>query len=106
MAYNSATKYSGNANRGNASAAKPAAGAAAGAVTYKDEKTIYKTGLFRPTNKDGSVKTDTKVLASIKMKESITIPAGSFINLFDNSDDKKTEKSPDFTVSFRLGDDK
>lgn len=80
-------KYSGNANR--------TAPVQQGSSTTgkKDAATVFKTGLFKS---EGG-----KTLASVQVKEDITIPAGSYINLFEN--EQKTEKHPMFTISVRTG---
>lgn len=88
MAYGNNGGYSGNKNR---VAAKPMQSASATA-TGKAE-TVFKTGLWK---KEGG-----KSLASVQVKEAITIPAGSYLNLFEN--DKKNDKGPDFTISVRTG---
>lgn len=89
MAYQTGTKYSGSANRTAApAAAKPAA---AGKV-----ENIYATGLWA---KEGA-----KSLCSVQVKEDVTIPAGSYINIFQNAqEDKKSETSPDFKLTVRPG---
>ena len=53
---------------------------------------LFRTGLFK-SDKEG-----VKSLASALVKEAITIPAGSYINLYAN-DDKKTDASPDFSIT-------
>lgn len=80
-------KYSGNANR----TATQTGGS--GGVKKADAATVFKTGLFKS---EGG-----KTLASVQVKEDITIPAGSYINLFEN--EQKTEKHPMFTISVRTG---
>lgn len=59
-------------------------------------ETIYRTGLFT-SDKEGS-----KTLASVKVKEAVTIPAGSYINLYHNTD-KKTPEGPDYTITVMPG---
>lgn len=89
MAYgNAKPKYSGNANKGGspASVTKTQADRPA-------SETVFKTGLFKS---EGG-----KSLASVQVKEDVTIPAGSYINLFEN--EQKTDKHPPFTISVRTG---
>lgn len=89
MAYNSGVRYQqGVAGK---AAVKPAAGGA-GKV---DSNQIFKTGMWAPT-REGS-----KALATVQLKETITIPAGSYLNLYQS--DKKNEKSPDFNLQIRSG---
>lgn len=59
---------------------------------------IYSTGLFRPDpNKS-------KALAGIQVRETVTIPAGSFINVYEvEADKKKSDKSPDFRLMIKPG---
>jgi hypothetical protein len=91
MAYNSGTKYSGSANRGATAATAATATKAAGKV-----ENIYQTGLWA---KEGA-----KSLCSVQVKEDVTIPAGSYINIFANAaEDKKSETSPDFKLTVRPG---
>jgi len=92
MAYNSNTKYSGKSNRP-AMGGAPAQSQQMGGEAVKSE-TLFRTGLFVT---DGG-----KSLASVQVSETITIPAGSYINLFHNTD-KKSESSPDYTISVRSG---
>lgn len=94
MAYSSNTKYSGNANRtAPVNTSKPAATAAA-TGTVKVEN-IYSTGLWK---QEGG-----RSLASVQVREDITIPAGSYINLFETTDDMRRENSPDFRITVRPG---
>lgn len=89
MAYGS-TKYSGNKNAG---AAAPK-GTTGGSATTKVEN-LFSTGMW--------VQEKGPALASVQVKEAITIPAGAYINLYDNRDDKKSDAHPDFKVTVRPG---
>lgn len=89
MAYNSGTKYSGNKN-----ASAPAPKAAATATTEKVEN-VFTTGMW--------VQEKGPALASVQVKEDITLLAGSYINLYDNRASKKTEQHPDFKITVRPG---
>lgn len=86
--YNSGVRYNG----GNKSthAAKPAVASGSG-----ESSQLFKTGLWAPT-REGS-----KAIATVQVKETITIPAGSYLNLYQA--DKKNEKSPDFNLQVRSG---
>ena len=64
----------------------------AGSSTKSDA--LFSTGLFAP-DKEGS-----KALGTVKVKETITIPAGSYINLYEN-DRRKTDKDPMFKLQIR-----
>jgi len=84
-------KYSGNANKSNTAAAAPAK------QTRKTEDEVFSTGLF--AGKPGS-----PMVASVLIKEDVTIPAGSYINLFQNEPGKKTstgKDAPPFRLSVR-----
>ena len=56
---------------------------------------LFSTGLFAPSN------SDSKAIATIKLKEAVTLPAGSYINLYES--DKKSDKSPLFKMQVRAG---
>lgn len=55
---------------------------------------LLSTGLFAP-DREGS-----KAVATVRIKEAVTIPAGSYINLYE-SDRSKGEKSPMFRLQIR-----
>lgn len=57
---------------------------------------LYSTGLFAP---DGD---RSKAVGTVKVKEAITIPAGSYINLYEN-DRRKGDKDPVFKLQIRAG---
>lgn len=57
---------------------------------------LYSTGLFAP---DGD---KSKAVGTVKVKETITIPAGSYINLYEN-DRRKDDKDPVFKLQVRAG---
>ena len=57
---------------------------------------LYSTGLFAP---DGD---RSKAVGTVKVKETITIPAGSYINLYEN-DRRKGDKDPVFKLQVRAG---
>lgn len=84
MAYQ-ANRSSGSMNRGSVaqSSAKTAI------------KKLFSTGLFAP-KKEGS-----KSLGSVQVKEDILIPAGSYLNLFEN--ERKTDAHPVFNLSVTEG---
>lgn len=84
MAYGRGNNVSSNNNR-------TVGGSSAG---QKKTEAIFSTGLFAP--REGS-----KSVATIQLKESVTIPAGAYINLY--SVDQKTEKSPIFRMQVRPG---
>lgn len=55
---------------------------------------VLSTGLFAP-DREGS-----KALATVRVKEAVTIPAGSYINLYENQK-KTSDKSPLFNIQVR-----
>lgn len=85
--YNSGTKYSGSKN-------STAPVAAPKATTAKVEN-VFTTGMW--------LQEKGPALASVQVKEDITIPAGAYINLYDNRGDKKSDAHPDFKVTVRPG---
>lgn len=89
MAYNSGVRYGGQ--KSNNVAAKPMSKDAGSTSSNQ----LFKTGLWAPT-REGS-----KAIATVQVREDITIPAGSYINLYQA--DKKGEKSPDFNLQIRSG---
>lgn len=92
MAYNSGTKYSGQKNQ---AAVAPRTGAASTGTTVAKVENLFQTGMW--------LQEKGPALASVQVQEDITIPAGAYINLYDNRSDKKTEKHPDFKVTVRPG---
>ena len=56
---------------------------------------LLNTGLFAP--EEGS---PSKAIASVKLKEGVTIPAGSYINLYEN-DRRKKDSDPQFKLQIR-----
>ena len=54
---------------------------------------ILTTGLFAPEN------SKSKAIGTIKLKEAVTLPAGSYINLYEV--DRKGDKSPVFRLQVR-----
>lgn len=58
---------------------------------------LFSTGLFAPT-KEG-----VKSIGSVQVKEEIVIPAGSYINLYDNTADRKSDTSPSFRLQVTEG---
>ena len=56
---------------------------------------LVNTGLFAP--EEGS---PSKAVASVKLKEAVTIPAGSYINLYEN-DRRKKDSDPVFKLQIR-----
>lgn len=83
MAYGTGTqsKYSGNANR--------TTGTAAVTGTAKKKEAIFRTGLWK---REGG-----KAFASVQLKEAVTLPAGTYVDIYLN-DDKKSEQHPDVTL--------
>lgn len=79
--------------RGNYSA-RPATGDQAG--DQGKSVIIFSTGLFKP-DREG-----VKALASIQVKEDITIPAGSYISVYHN-EVKKSPTSPDYRLMVKPG---
>lgn len=73
---------------------KPAAGTSTAARTPRAK--LFSTGLFAP-NKEG-----VKSIGSVQVKEDVVIPAGSYINLYEN-DKKTSDKSPMFNLSVTEG---
>lgn len=59
-------------------------------------KAILSTGLFTPT-KEG-----VKAVGSVQLKEDVTLPAGSYINLYVN-EDRKSDSSPAFKIQVTPG---
>jgi hypothetical protein len=55
---------------------------------------LFSSGLFTPDNEKS------KAIGTVRVKETITIPAGSYINLYEN-DRKKTDKDPVFKLQIR-----
>jgi hypothetical protein len=57
---------------------------------------LYSTGLFAPDSERS------KAVGTVKVRETITIPAGSYINLYEN-DRRKGDKDPVFKLQVRAG---
>jgi hypothetical protein len=73
-----------------------AAAAPVSAVSGGDKvEALLTTGLFAP-DKDSK----SKAIGSVKVKEAITIPAGSYINLYEN-DRRKSDTDPLFRLQIR-----
>lgn len=96
MAYNSGTKYSGTKNQ--QAGGTPRTGAAV-ATTGKRES-LFSTGLFVKKDDAGNP-VEGATLASVQVKEAVTIPAGSWINLYQN--EPKTAKHPEFSIKVNAG---
>lgn len=93
MAYGQQNNNSKGGYANNRTAA-PAATTAATAAAHSDKpkvEAIFSTGLFAPT------KPGVRSMGSVQLKESVTIPAGSYINLYPN-DKPTSDKSPAFRV--------
>jgi hypothetical protein len=58
------------------------------------KKALLSTGLFAPD--EGS---KTKAAATVRVKEAVTIPAGAYINLYEN--DRTDGKGPIFKLQIR-----
>lgn len=77
------------------SVARPASGTTTGKpVAAGTTAAIFSTGLFAP--REGS-----KSIATVQLKEAVTIPAGSYINMYEA--DSKGDKSPIFRLQVRPG---
>ena len=71
--------------------------AATGAgTTSSNDNEIFSTGMFKP-NKEG-----VKSIASVKLKEDLTIPAGSYVNIYVN-EYKKEDNHPDYKLRVTKG---
>lgn len=84
----------GNQNSGNkfGNTAKTAAAAPATQATDRPKvEALFSTGLFAPT------KPGVKSMGSVQLKEDVTLPAGSYINLYTN-DKKTSDKSPAYRI--------
>lgn len=66
-----------------------------GTVSKAKTEALVNTGLFAP--EEGS---PSKAIASVKLKEAVTIPAGSYINLYEN-DRRKQDTDPVFKLQIR-----
>lgn len=66
-----------------------------GTVSKSKIEALVNTGLFAP--EEGS---PSKAIASVKLKEEVTIPAGSYINLYEN-DRRKKDSDPVFKLQIR-----
>lgn len=77
---------------------KPAtvASAPAKSGTTGPKEALFRTGLFKP-NKEG-----VKAIGSVQVKEDVTIPAGSYLNLYEN-EKMTSEKSPAFNLTVTAG---
>lgn len=76
-------------------------GAAPAAVTTNKATgpaagTLFTTGLFAPLSEKS------KAIGTVQIKETITIPAGSYLNLYQ-VDQPKNDKSPIFRMQVREG---
>jgi hypothetical protein len=94
MAYGN--NNSGNFARKPASGSTPTSRPMQQAPTTEKVEAIFRTGLFLP-DREGVA-----AMASVQVKEDVTIPAGSYITIYKN-DDKKSEKSPDFSLVVKPG---
>lgn len=66
-----------------------------GEVSKSSSTALLNTGLFAP--EEGS---PSKAIGSVRLKESITIPAGAYVNLYEN-DRRKSDKDPIFKLQIR-----
>lgn len=83
---------------GSNTATKGNMGAQTTEKVYKEP--LYKTGLFK-SNREG-----VRSMASVQVKKEITIPAGSYINLYsvdDKSNFQDPSKAPDFSIQITEG---
>lgn len=100
MAYNQSSTGTYNRNSYQKTGATKGATAHVAGDTTEKKKALFTTGLFRPT-KEG-----VKSLGSVQVKEAITIPAGSYINIYevdDKSRFKNADTAPDFTLKVTEG---
>ncbi len=82
----------GNGNRGNYGSKPSYAGNAVDKKQTDAEKGIvFSTGLFKPEKG--------MAVGSIKIKETITLPAGSYLNLYQN--EPKSPKSPVYRIQVK-----
>lgn len=96
MAYNSGTKYSGGKNQvAGGMASKPVA-----TTTTGKKESLFSTGLFVKKDDAGNP-VEGATLASVQIKEAVTLPAGSWINLYQN--EPKTPKHPEFSIKVNPG---
>jgi hypothetical protein len=58
---------------------------------------LFTTGIFAPHPQSKG-----KAIATVQLKEAVTIPAGSYINLYE-CEERKTDKSPLFRMQVREG---
>jgi hypothetical protein len=88
MGYNSSVKYQGNGNKSVSN--KPVA------AEKKASSTLWSTGLF----------SSDKSMATVQVREDITIPAGSYINIYQNEAGAKTQSgkdAPPFKLTVKAG---
>ena len=95
MAYNASKTYSGNQNRTPAATSTKAVAPTMKSASGAKVEDIFRTGLWA---QEGG-----KSLATVQVRQDITIPAGSYINLYQTDAEHKTEKSPDFKITVRPG---
>lgn len=93
MAYNT-TSRTGYTPANRQAAALPASKAAAGTTTASKEA-LFSTGLFAPKSDK------TKSIGSVQLKEAVTLPAGSYINLY--TVENGGENKPVFRIQVREG---
>ena len=62
-------------------------------TTTTDSSVLFSTGLFAPDNEKS------KAMATVKIKEDLVIPAGSYINLYEN--EATSERSPKIRLQIR-----
>jgi len=93
MAYNSGTKYSGTKNA-------TGTGAARAGATRAKVAPLFSTGLFVKKDDEGNPVSGA-TLASVQVKETVTLPAGSWINLYAN--EPKTPNHPEFSIKVNPG---
>lgn len=69
--------------------------------TQSEQRVVFRTGLFAP--RAGS---KTKAVASVRIKEAVTLAPGQFINLYivdDKSRFKDASKAPEFNITIVEG---
>lgn len=92
MAFNQ-TRSTTTANR-SSSVSQGTSRSTGGGSTNDNE--LFVTGMYKP-NKEG-----VKSIASVKLKEDLNIPAGSYVNIYVN-EYKKEESHPDYKLRVTKG---
>lgn len=75
--------------------AKSNSSVASGAKTKREK--LFSTGLFAPTREG------VKSIGSVQVKEDITIPAGSYLNLYEADSSRYEGNAPAFNLTVTAG---